>query len=209
MFFGFQAWLDFKAKRLQQQLTDTSYNFLFAAPPEQEWVSLDCETTGLDRKKDHIITIAAVKIIGTKIMSSERLNLTLCPPTALKPESIRIHRLREADVQGGLSPEEATEKLLNFIGARPLVGYNIKFDQDMINRLIQPVIGIKLPNKVIDVAPMFHAFRSKQLGQGDIDLSFKTIINTLNLPVWAAHDAYNDALMTALIFLSLQNKNKP
>lgn len=206
MNFVTQAWQNLQNKQRLRQLTDVYYRFLFDAPPVNEWVSLDCETTGLDRKNDHIITIAAIRIVGNTIMSSTHLNLTLCPPTAVKPESIRIHRLREADVQYGLSAAAATRQLLDFIGSRPLVGYNIKFDQDMINRLIQPIIGITLPNATLDIAPMFHAHRMRQLGHGDIDLSFKSITQTLDLPTWAAHDAYNDALMTALAFLSLQNK---
>ena len=190
----------------KRNLSVSDYAFLFDPPPANEWVSLDCETTGLNRKNDHIITIAAVKIVGNSIKSSERLKVTLCPPGLVKPESIRIHRLREVDVQNGVSAQEATDKLLRFIGSRPLVGYNLKFDQDMIDRLIMPIIGIKLPNQMIDVAAMFHTYRARQTGQGDIDLGFAHILKTLELPTWPAHDAYNDALMTALIFLSLQHK---
>lgn len=202
----FKPWYDMMHNWQKRHLTMPDYSFLFDPPPPGEWISLDCETTGLDTKKDHILTIAAVKVKDGQIKSSERLELTLRPPTSVNPASIRFHRLREADVENGMTAQEATHQLLNFIGSRPILGYNIKFDTDMLNRMVMPIIGVKLPNLTVDVAPMFHKFRQRQLGHGDIDLSFANIIRTLNLPMWAAHDAYNDALMTGLIFLSLQHK---
>ncbi|TDR33072.1 3'-5' exonuclease [Hydromonas duriensis] len=200
------AWQNWKNYWYKRHLTVSDYAFLFDTPPENEWVSIDCETTGLDVRHDHILTIAAVKIVGERIMSSERLELMLCPSSRVSPDSIRIHHLRESDVQGGMSAQQATDRLLRFIGSRPLVGYNIKFDQSMINRLVAPIIGIALPNPTIDIAPMFHQLRQQQLGHGDIDLSFANITRTLDLPTWAAHDAYNDALMAALVFLSLRHR---
>ena len=43
----------------QHQLRDPAYQFLFDPAPPDEWVSIDCETTGLDRAQDHIISIGA------------------------------------------------------------------------------------------------------------------------------------------------------
>ena len=45
------------AQRLQRQwrmhkLKDPAYLFLFDAPPPHEWVSLDCETTGLNVRSE-------------------------------------------------------------------------------------------------------------------------------------------------------------
>jgi DNA polymerase-3 subunit epsilon len=53
--------------------------FMFDAPPEGEWVSLDCETTGLNVRTDEIVSIGAVRIVGNRIMTSERLELLVRP----------------------------------------------------------------------------------------------------------------------------------
>ena len=36
-------------------------------------------------------------------------------------------------------------------------------------------------------------------------LKFKTIVNDLDIPQFGNHDSYNDAIMTAMIFLKLKN----
>jgi DNA polymerase III epsilon subunit-like protein len=98
-------------------------------------VALDCETTGLNTRTDEIIAIGAVRIKGRRILTSQRLELLIRPEKAVSADSIRVHRLREQDVAGGLPAPEAVRRLLHFIGARPLVGYFLEFDVAMINRV--------------------------------------------------------------------------
>ena len=96
-----------------RQLRDERWRFLWDGPPPDEWVSFDCETTGLDTRHDEIVAIGAVRIRGQRIMTSERLELLVRPEKkVLSAESIRIHRLRGQDVEAGLPAGEAVERLL-------------------------------------------------------------------------------------------------
>ncbi|WP_336491898.1 exonuclease domain-containing protein [Methylobacterium nigriterrae] len=54
------------------RLADPRYAFLFDDAPPDEVVAVDCETTGLDPRKNEIITIAATRIRGERILTSER-----------------------------------------------------------------------------------------------------------------------------------------
>ncbi|WOP15140.1 3'-5' exonuclease [Ottowia sp. SB7-C50] len=194
----------------QRLLKDPEWSFLFEPPPPNEWVSLDCETTGLNTRTDEIISVGAVKIRGQRIMSSERLEFLVRPEKGVSAESIRVHRLRVQDVQGGLPAPEAMRRLLHFIGARPLVGYYLEFDVAMLNRAVKPLIGIGLPQPKIEVSALYHDYKFRQLppshqqGNVDIDLRFATIMADLGLPVRDAHDALNDAMMAALAFIKLK-----
>ena len=40
---------------LLYHLADAHFSFMYDLPPDGEWVSLDCETTGLDVHRDKII----------------------------------------------------------------------------------------------------------------------------------------------------------
>ncbi|AEG31640.1 3'-5' exonuclease [Thiomicrospira cyclica] len=195
-----QAWLKW-------QLRDPAYDFLFAPEPDQEVVCFDCETTGLDPAKDKIVTLSAIKIRGREILTSESLNLQFKQQRDINPESILIHQLRNMDVTLGLDEREAIEQFLVFIGSRPLVGYYLSFDVSMVNAIIKPWLGIPLPNRQLDVAELYHQQFYQDWLQPDhevFDLSFKTLLSKLNLPTLGQHDAFNDALMTAMIYVRLQ-----
>ena len=203
-------WQALKREWLIYHLGLPEFRFMFESPPPHEWVALDCETTGLNVGSDEIISIGAVRIVGNRIMTSERLELLVRPERGVSPESVRIHRLREQDVAQGLPIDEAMKQLMRFIGARPLVGYYLEFDVAMLNRAIWPLLGQGLPQEKIEVSALYydHKFRQmlpyEQQTNPNIDLRFVTLMADLNLPVREAHDALNDALMAALAFIKLR-----
>jgi len=192
------------------RLKRPEFAFVFDTPPPDEWVSLDCETTGLDVGRDEIISIGAVRIVGQRIMTSERLELLVRPERGVSAGSVRIHRLREQDVAQGLPVEEAVKQLLHFIGSRPLVGYYLEFDVAMLNRAVRPLLGIGLPQPKVEVSALYYEHKFKQLppyqqhDNADIDLRFDRLMADLQLPVRDAHDALNDAVMAALAFIKLR-----
>jgi DNA polymerase-3 subunit epsilon len=203
-------WHALKREWLIYHLGDPSYRFMFEPPPANEWVSLDCETTGLNVRSDEIISIGAVRIVGNRIMTSERFEVLVRPERGISSESVRVHRLRERDVAQGLPIDVAMKQLMHFIGSRPLVGYFLQFDLAMLNRAIRPILGQGLPQPKIEVSSLYYDYKFKQLDRirhldnDDIDLRFVTMMNDLDLPQREAHDALNDAVMAALAFIKLR-----
>jgi DNA polymerase III subunit epsilon len=193
---------------LLYHLAEPEFAFMYDPPPEGEWVALDCETTGLDVHRDKIVSIGAVRIVGNRVLTSQRLELLVRPERALKAASMRVHLLRERDVAQGIDPAQAMRRLLGFIGSRPLVGYYLQFDVAMLNREIWPLLGVRLPQPKIEVSALYYDWRNRQLPAhergGIIDLRFATMMNTLGLPLRDAHDALNDAVMAALAFIKLR-----
>ncbi|HMC14083.1 MAG TPA: 3'-5' exonuclease, partial [Albitalea sp.] len=168
----------------------------------------DCETTGLDLRRDRIISIGAVRIVGNRLLTSQRFEALVRPERALKPDSVRVHRLRERDVAQGEAAETAVRRLLHFIGSRPLVGYYLEFDLAMLNRVVRPMLGVNLPQPTIEVSSMYYDVKNRKLPpherDGTIDLRFASMMAELGLPQRAAHDALNDAVMAGLAFLKLR-----
>lgn len=191
-----------------RRLRDPAYEFLFEAPPPGEWVSIDCETTGLDRQKDHIIKVGAVRLQGQRVLTSQKLEVLVKPDASRSPmgaDSVRIHQLLESDLaEHGQDPLDVARQVLHFIGSRPLVGYFLEFDVAMLNRLVQPVIGIPLPNQQIEVSGLYYDHKYRQNPDAHIDLRLATLMNDLGLPQRAAHNPVNDATMAALAFIKLQ-----
>ncbi|WP_019896221.1 3'-5' exonuclease [Hydrogenovibrio halophilus] len=197
----YQAWL-------KKRLKDPEYGFLFEPPEDDAVVCFDCETTGLDPKRDSIISLSAIKIRGADILTSESLNLTFQPQQTVEGDSIVIHRLRNMDLSEGLAPQEAARRFLQFIGSRPLIGYYLEFDVAMVNRLIKPLLGIPLPNTQTDIAELYSDLFYQPWFQPEhevFDLSFQGIRTRLELPGLGQHDAFNDALMTAMMYVKLRH----
>lgn len=192
----------------RKKLKDEKYSFLFDEPPEDEIVVYDTETTGLNPKKDEILSIGAIKVKGDKILTSEKFELFVQPTKDISEESIKIHQIRNIDLQNGCKPNEALDKFLHFIGSRPLVGYYLEFDVNMINKYLKPFLGIKLPNKQIEISGVYHDKKIKFIPEENIDLRFDVIMKDLGLPIFGKHDAINDAIMTAMMYVKLKNISK-
>jgi DNA polymerase-3 subunit epsilon len=73
------AWQALRREWMLYHMGDQRFRFMFDAPPENEWVSVDCETTGLNVGRDEIISIGAVRIVGDRILTSQRLELIVKP----------------------------------------------------------------------------------------------------------------------------------
>ncbi|SEB19924.1 3'-5' exonuclease [Variovorax sp. YR216] len=203
------AFAEIKRRWLLYHLGDPRFSFMWDAPPPDEWIALDCETTGLDVRRDEIVAIAAVRIRGNRILCSERLELLVKPERrAVSADSVRVHGLRERDVAQGIAMDDALKQLMVFIGSRPLVGYYLEFDVAMIDRALFPMLGMGLPQPKIEVSALYYEYKNRQRPVhergGDIDLRFATIMSDLGLPQRPAHDALNDAVMAALAFLKLR-----
>lgn len=204
------GWDALKRGWMLYHIGDERFKFMWDAPPPDEWVSLDCETTGLDVHRDQIISVGAVRIVGNRLMTSERLELLIKPSKTMDTDAVKVHGLRERDLADGLDIDEAMHRLLRFIGSRPLVGYFLEFDVAMINRAIFPLLGVPLPQPRCEVSSMYYDLKFRQLppyqqqGNVNIDLRFATLMKELGLPERHAHDALNDAVMAGLAFIKLR-----
>ncbi|MDP3587985.1 MAG: 3'-5' exonuclease [Sulfuricurvum sp.] len=189
-------------------LLDTQYEWLFDVYDGDEVVVFDTETTGLNTKKDAVLSIGAVKIKEDKILTSQSFEVFLKPTKEISVESIKIHHIRPCDLEHAIEPLEGVKKFLDFIGNRPLVGYYLEFDMAMMNRLIKPWLGVTLPNKQIEISGLYFDKKIALIPQGNIDLRFDTILKDLRIPRMGQHNALNDAIMTAMVYIKLKHTTK-
>lgn len=194
-----------KKKYQRSRLKNEEFAFLFDEPTDEEFVSFDCETTGLDVKKDEILSIGGVKIINNKIEFSESFERYITPENTIHVESIKIHHIRPCDIENSIDAKVAIEEFLHFIGNRTLIGYYIQFDIAMINKYAKKLIGTTIPNKSIELSNMYYKRYKKQSSHEFVDLKFDTIMEKLNLPKLGQHDALNDAVMSGMMYLKLKD----
>jgi DNA polymerase III subunit epsilon len=190
-------------------LGNHAYRFLFEPGPPGEIVVLDCETTGLNPRTDEVIAVAAVVIRGHRIMTSRPFRAVIRPDKDPTSTSIKVHRLRAQDVAEGRAMREVLPELLRFIGGRPIAGYYIDFDIRMLDKYILHFIEAKLPNPRIEVSSMYYALKYGGAPPGTVhDLRFASMLADLGIPSLAQHDAFNDAVMTAMMYVQLRDMQK-
>jgi DNA polymerase III subunit epsilon len=190
---------------LRRRLKDPAYAFLLDEEPPDEVVSIDCETTTLDIRRAELLSVAAIPIRDGRILTSERLELVVRPPKSPGAQGVLIHQLRPIDIERGVPAEQAIDQVLRFIGSRPLVGYYLEFDVAVLNRHVRPKLGIPLPNRQIEVSALYYDAKARRAPpDSHIDLRFATIREELGLPERAEHDAFNDALLAAMMYLRLR-----
>jgi DNA polymerase-3 subunit epsilon len=186
-------------------ISDPSFRFLFHRQDTDEAISIDCETTGFDPWVDDIVSVAAIPIVGKRILTSEAYRAVIRPNADLRAESIKVHQLRRQDVEHGREMADVLPELLRFIGNRPLVGYWIDFDVRMLNKHVLKMLNVRLPNDQIDVCTLYHERKYGNAPPGtQIDLRYAAIMDDLKLPPLVGHDPFNDALGAAEMFVILR-----
>ncbi|HHX8285559.1 3'-5' exonuclease [Vibrio diabolicus] len=200
-------WL--QRKYWHYKLKGSPYQSLFCTPDKAEYVSLDCETTSLDPNRAELVTIAATKIIDNRIITSQPFEVRLRAPQSLDSGSVKIHRIRHQDLVDGISEKEALIELLDFIGNRPLVGYHIRYDKKILDLACLRQLGFPLPNPLIEVSQIYHDKLERHLPNAYFDLSLDAICKHLELPIQDKHDALQDAISAALVFVRLTKGDLP
>ena len=191
----------------QRRLSDPQYAHLFDEHPD-EFVSFDCETTSLNVKEAEILSIGAVKIRGNKVLTSDAFYVVVKPDGIMQASNVKVHGLRPKDVSGGIPVQDAVRQLLDFIGGRPLVGYYVEYDVALVNKFLKPMMGIKLPNRSIEVSGIYYDQELKNNPDGYVDLRMASIIAKLKFPDLPRHDALNDSINVALMYLALMARGK-
>jgi len=190
----------------KRNLKDEKYLYLFDNPIDDEYICFDCETTGLNPQIDDIISIGAVLIKNNTIVSSKKFVKFVKPKTKLQAEAIKVHHIRECDLANA---EEIDDVIVDEI---PLQEEKTLSDEvSVVEQLSESSPKQnqninKNNNQNLEVSAIYHDFKIEAIPQSHIDLRFDAILRELQIPSLGKHDAYNDAIMTAMIFLKLKNQ---
>ena len=177
---------------------------LFAAPPADEVVSLDLETTGLDPAKDRILRLAAVPVRGARVVLSERFERWVDPGRGFDIDSIRHHRILPGDVADAADEPTVVREFLHWLGARPVLGYCVGFDIAMLDRSVRAIAGFPLPNRRIDLAGLDFERQRRTRPDAAQRRDLDAILAAAGVPPLGRHDALGDATSTALAWCALR-----
>jgi len=99
------------------------------------FVVLDTEATGLDTKRDRIITIGAVAVRADEIDLADAFEAML--KIAHNQSAVTVHGITRDEAQDGMDEREALAAFLGYLGDGVIVGHHIGFDIEMLNQACQ------------------------------------------------------------------------
>ncbi len=114
---------------------------------EDEYVVFDLETTGLDKRKDRITEIGAVKIKGGQVTGS--FSTLINPGKDIPAKITELTGITNDMVKDSPSQQEILPAFVEFIGDSVLVAHNAGFDTGFLNNALKS-IDVKLHNTVLD-----------------------------------------------------------
>jgi len=169
---------------------------------KDRFICLDCETTGLDTKKDHIIEIAAVRFTFESILETKESLID--PGVTISEESIAIHNITQDMVQGKPKINALLPEFLEFVGNDIIVGHGIGFDISIINETAQ---RLSIPTTIAK-NPFIDTLRLARLyGESSIN-SLEHLRKHFNIEYHGAHRAMNDVLVNIKVFKHLSHNFK-
>lgn len=179
---------------------------LTAALERGNYVVFDTELTGLQTKKDSIVSIGALKMTGRKIYFCNFFYRVVKPRTKLTGKSVIIH---------GITPSEATEcpsidillpEFIDFCGNSLLVGHFVNIDINFINVEMKRLYGVGLHNPSVDTSKLYTWMRQNEEevcayhGGLSEDTNLFSLAKKYDIPVRKAHNSLDDAFITAQLF---------
>lgn len=173
---------------------------------------LDTELTGLNPAADAIVSIGAVRIRGLRVQPLETFQALVRPPIPLPKLSTLIHRITPEAVAEAPPLAEVLPDFLAFLGESLIVGHHVGLDMTFLNRALIAEMGFGLTTPCIDTMRLAQAYEA-DLWEGYYDQYNLNVSFTLDhlaqrycLPCFTAHDALQDAMQTACLFLFLVKK---
>ena len=173
---------------------------------EAAYVVFDTELTGLESRKDSIVSIGAVRMAGPRILAGQHFNRMVEPRTALTGRSVVIHGITPSEARLCPGIESMLPEFLAFCRGAVLVGHNVAMDLRFLNAELQRCLGAPVGNPAVDTLSLaawlwkregdYCAFHEEQ--RGPVDLF--SLATAHGIPVHHAHDAAYDAYVTAQLF---------
>jgi DNA polymerase III subunit epsilon len=171
---------------------------------EVRFVVLDSETTGLDPRRDRLITIGAVAIRADEIVLADSFEAML--KVAYNSSAVTVHGITREEAMDGLDEPEALEHFLGYLRDGVIVGHHIGHDIATLNVACERHFGITLKNRSLDTMDLtLHLQKDGAFpGDGGVQgFSLDALCEFFDVLPHDRHTAGGDALITALIFLKL------
>jgi DNA polymerase-3 subunit epsilon len=173
---------------------------------ESSFVVFDMEMSGLDPKKDFIVSIGALRMTGRVIHLGNEFYRLIRPAGIMRKENVEIHGITPGELEGQRELQEVLPEFLDYISDSVLVGHFVHFDLKFLNTAARQMYGSGLKNPAVDTHSLHEwllensaGFRKHYKG-GSTKTDLFSIADRYGITIDSAHNALSDAFITAQLF---------
>jgi DNA polymerase-3 subunit epsilon len=160
---------------------------------QARWVVIDCETSGLDPRRDRLLSVGAVRVRSERIELDDAFTARVRSPVASAAENILVHGIGGDAQLAAPAAEEVLPQLALFVERSIPVAFHAWFDREVLQRA-----GLRLAQRWLDLEPLAHAlYPEKKLRTMD------EWISAFGIQPAGRHEALLDALAAAELLLVL------
>jgi DNA polymerase-3 subunit epsilon len=168
-------------------------------------VSVDLETTGLDPRKDAILSVGLVQIQRMSVRLATAWHEIIQVDRDIPPDSAVIHQITDDHAAAVGKPLEAVmPELLDRLEGKVMLVHFSRIEQSFLDAACRHLYGGPFVIPIIDTLKLGQRIferRNHTIQTGDLRLF--NLRPRFNLPHYKAHNALNDALSTAELFLAM------
>ncbi len=168
------------------------------------FVVLDSETTGLDPRKDRLVSIGAVAVERNEIVLADAFEALL--KVQYNTSAVTVHGVTCEESRDGLDEADAVMRFLHYLRDGIIVGHHIAHDVETFNAACERHWGIRMPNRGLDTMDLtLHLEQDGVLPvENEIrNFSLDALCELFDVVPHDRHTAAGDAFITAQIFLRL------
>ena len=182
-----------------------------AAPPRSlrrgHWrrapfAALDFETTGLDYKRDAVVSFGVVPVRAGRVVVGESVHQLVTPAVPSTAASMKVHQILPRDLERAPSLEESREILRAALKRRFLLTWYADVELAFLRKTFGG--GRRAwARRTVDVRRLVL-----ELEHADPEARFglSATAKRYGVPVSSPHEALDDALVTAQLFLVLATR---
>ncbi|AIY89471.1 3'-5' exonuclease [Geoglobus acetivorans] len=170
---------------------------------EEKFVVVDVETTGLNMKKDRIISIAMIPMDGLRIQMNDVFTAYIRPENVddLSIASAKYHGIIPKDIEDAPDFCSLSHKIEEMLQERIVVGHGITIDIEFLEKEFKNCGKHVKIERFLDIAMMERVI-GEIFGERpkNEDLTLEALARKYNVEMNYRHSALADALIEAHIF---------
>jgi DNA polymerase-3 subunit epsilon len=169
-------------------------------------LALDVETTGLDSRRDSIVSLGLVPFDLRRIRCREASYWVVKPMCELSSQSVTFHHITHSDIHSAPRLDAVLEHLLTAMAGKIMVVHYRPIERDFLDQALRHLLGEGLQFPVIDTMQLEARLHPRKrrpgwlrqlLEQQTVSIRLADSRLRYGLPLYQAHHALTDALATA------------